>query len=632
MMMSGAPRISGLVHVQPLGSGGNADVYLYEQQSPRMPVAVKVLRRPAGSDAVSRQAVQEFLDEADTMAALGDHPYIVQVFRAGTAEDGRPYLVMKYYPPPNLAQRSRTERFPVGDVLRTGIQLASAVQTAHQARIVHRDIKPANVLISAYGAPGLTDFGIAGRGLAGERGFSGREEMGVSVPWAAPEVVFGETDGDERADIYSLAATLWQLLTGRSPFETPGGDNTAYGLMPRIRSRPVPPTGRADVPASLERLLAQAMAKDPAHRPASALEFARGLQAVEQELRLPRTQILVLDDRGRATLLQQRPGAGPAAPGTSGGPGAAGSAGTAGDSAAEHTHVKGPQRVAAQGPAAPQSPSAPRAVLGPGMPPAPPPVLPPAGAVPPIAPTDTGAPSALTPAGVGPPGIGSPGIGSPGIAEQPAQWHPEAFRAPAQARPTESSPPGAWSPGALPAATPTAGAVPAAPPVLGTPGADETQVRPVRVSGGPGRDTSMLAKVIGGAAALALVGVGGWVVVSRAGGGAGPVPTPRPSTVAPTTDTSAIGDGVFVAPTLTAQGVPGAVRFAWTYEGPAARDTFRVQVGATEEAAKAATPTTLTSTGHEVAAAGGAGVCAIVAVVRAGQISPASTVVCATAG
>ena len=122
------------------------------------------------------------------------------------------------------------------------------------------------------------------------------------------------------------------------------------------------------------------------------------------------------------------------------------------------------------------------------------------------------------------------------------------------------------------------------------------------------------------------------IFVSRAGGGAGPVPTPRPSTVAPTTDTSAIGDGVFVAPTLTAQGVPGAVRFAWTYEGPAARDTFRVQVGATEEAAKAATPATLTSTGHEVAAAGGAGVCAIVAVVRAGQISPASTVVCATAG
>ncbi len=629
MRMSGAPRISGLVHVQPLGSGGNADVYLYEQQSPRMPVAVKVLRRPAGSDAVSQQAVQEFLDEADTMAALGDHPYIVQVFRAGTAEDGRPYLVMKYYPPPNLAQRSRTERFPVGDVLRTGIQLASAVQTAHQARIVHRDIKPANVLISAYGAPGLTDFGIAGRGLAGERGFSGREEMGVSVPWAAPEVVFGETDGDERADIYSLAATLWQLLTGRSPFETPGGDNTAYGLMPRIRSRPVPPTGRTDVPASLERLLAQAMAKDPAHRPASALEFARGLQAVEQELRLPRTQILVLDDRGRATLLQQRPGAGPAAPGTSGAPGATGSAGTAGDSAAEHTHIKGPQRVAAQGPAAPQSPPAPRAVPRPGMPPAPsavprpgmppapPPVLPPAGAVPPIAPTDTGAPSALAPAGVGSPGIGPSGIGPSGIAEQPAQWHPEAFRAPAQARPTESSP---------------AGAAPAAPPVVGTPGADETQVRPVRVSGGPGRDASMLAKVLGGAAALALVAVGGWVVVSRAGGGAGPVPTPRPSTVGPTTDTSAIGDGVFVAPALTAQGVPGAVRFAWTYEGPAARDTFRVQVGATEEAAKAATPTTLTSTGHEVAAVAGARVCAIVAVVRAGQISPASTVVCATAG
>ncbi len=98
------------------------------------------------------------------MAALGDHPYIVQVFRAGTSDDGRPYLVMKYYPPPNLAMRARAERFSVEEVLRTGIQLASAVETAHRAHITHRDIKPANVLISAYGAPGLTDFGIAGRG------------------------------------------------------------------------------------------------------------------------------------------------------------------------------------------------------------------------------------------------------------------------------------------------------------------------------------------------------------------------------------------------------------------------------------------------------------------------------------
>jgi len=294
---SAPPDIPGLVYVQPVGSGGYADVFLYEQQMPRMPVAVKVLKGEGLTPAIRRQ----FADEADTMAQLADHPYIVQVFRAETASDGRPYLVMKYYPPPNLATRARRERFTVEEVLRTGIQLASAVETAHRAGIIHRDIKPANVLVSQYGAPGLTDFGIAGRGAAHDED----DDVGVSVPWAPPEVLFGQSSGDARADVYSLAATLWQLLVGRSPFEVPGGDNTAYALMPRIRATPVPPTGRADVPVSLERLLAMAMAKDPAGRPATALAFARALQEIEQEQRFPRTAIVVLDEQGQTTLADQ---------------------------------------------------------------------------------------------------------------------------------------------------------------------------------------------------------------------------------------------------------------------------------------------------------------------------------------
>jgi hypothetical protein len=362
--MNSPPQIPGLVYVQPLGSGGYADVYLYEQQSPRMPVAVKVLK--AGS--LTDRLKAEFFAEADTMAELGDHPYIVQVFRAGAATDGRPYLVMKYYPPPNLAQRSRTERFPVADVLRIGIQLASAVETAHQANVIHRDIKPANVLVSAYGAPGLTDFGIAGRGLrthadAALHGVSGREEIGVSVPWSPPEVIYAESDGDARSDVYSLAATLWQLLAGRSPFEVPGQDNTAYALMPRIRTQPVPATGRPDVPPAVERVLATAMAKDPGHRPPTAMAFALELQAVEQELRLPRTQILVLDDRGRTRLTR---------PGAQGVASAAGQATSHG--ADDRTHIKGPQRVQAQAPVAPSAPVAPAPVVLPTPAPAAPPM------------------------------------------------------------------------------------------------------------------------------------------------------------------------------------------------------------------------------------------------------------------
>jgi serine/threonine protein kinase len=298
-----APRIPGLEVVRPLGSGGYADVYLYEQQQPRMPVAVKVLKREGLTAAIRRQ----FVEEADTMARLADHPYIVQVFRSEQTADGGAYLVMKYYPPPNLAVRSRAERMSVEEVLSTGIQLASAVETAHRAGIIHRDIKPANVLVSQYGQPGLTDFGIAGRGGHAE---DVDEDVGVSVPWSPPEVLYGQSNGDARSDVYSLAATLWHLLVGRSPFEQPGGDNSAWALMPRIRAVPVPPTGRADVPVSLERLLAHAMAKAPDSRPQTALELARGLQAVEQEQRLPRTPVVVLDEQGRSALAEVVPVAG----------------------------------------------------------------------------------------------------------------------------------------------------------------------------------------------------------------------------------------------------------------------------------------------------------------------------------
>ncbi|GAA2738344.1 serine/threonine-protein kinase [Pedococcus aerophilus] len=300
MTVAAPPELDGLVYRELVGSGGYADVYLYEQQMPRMRVAVKVLKGEGLTDSIRRQ----FRDEADTMAQLADHPYIVQVFRSGTSLDGRPYLVMKYYPPPNLALRSRNERLSVEEVLRTGIQLASAVETAHRAGITHRDIKPANVLVSQYGAPGLTDFGIAGQ-LGHGAAEDDEDDVGVSVPWAPPEVLFGQSNGDARADVYSLSATLWQLLVGRSPFEIPGGDNSAYGLMPRIRTSPVPATGRADVPVSLERLLTQAMAKDPAARPQSAIAFARSLQEIEQEQRFTRTAIVVLDEQGQTTLADQ---------------------------------------------------------------------------------------------------------------------------------------------------------------------------------------------------------------------------------------------------------------------------------------------------------------------------------------
>lgn len=283
--MSSGPEIDGLQYVERLGSGGYSDVLLYERRTPRMRVAVKILKDARLSDAERAQ----FAAEAEAMAELADHPYIVQVFSTGALDDGRPYLVMKYYPPPNLGARAERERMSVPDVLRTGIKIASAVETAHRAGILHRDIKPANILVSQYGEPGLTDFGIAGH--AADAGAD--DDIGVSIPWAPPEVLGGGSNGSVQSDVYSLAATLWNLLAGRSPFEVPGGDNSPRALMARVLRTNPPATGRADVPASLERLLAQGMARNPATRPRTALDLARALQAVEQEHRFSRTEIVV---------------------------------------------------------------------------------------------------------------------------------------------------------------------------------------------------------------------------------------------------------------------------------------------------------------------------------------------------
>ena len=256
-----APVIPGLSFVRRLGAGGYADVYLYEQALPARRVAVKVLR---DSD-VARGVAQRFRSEANAMAQL-EHPHIVPVYATGSTADGRPYLVMMYYPRASLAERVKAERLTVPEALRIGIQLSSAVETAHRAGLLHRDIKPANVLTSQYGTPGLTDFGIAA-----EVSEADDTDTGVSVPWSPPEVLYVTAPATARSDVYSLAATVWHLLVGRSPFEQPGRDNSHYALMKRIRDQPVPDTGRPDVPASLERLLKAGLAKDPGLRPASAM-------------------------------------------------------------------------------------------------------------------------------------------------------------------------------------------------------------------------------------------------------------------------------------------------------------------------------------------------------------------------
>lgn len=282
---SDPPELRGFDYVKPLGAGGFSDVFLYQQRLPRRRVAVKVLLKGK----VTAAAAKDFANEANLMAQLSTHPSIVSIYEADIAPDGRPYIVMEYCSKPNLQVRYRKGPFSVAEALRTGVRIAGAVETAHRAGILHRDIKPANILVNDYNRPVLTDFGIAGS-------IEDSEHAGMSVPWSPPEAFDDRTESSVRGDVFSLAATVYTLLASRSPFEIPGDRNTAAELMTRIQSSRLPPLGRLDVPVSLERVFEIGMAKDPASRHTSALEFARALQKVEIELNLPVTTVDVLDE------------------------------------------------------------------------------------------------------------------------------------------------------------------------------------------------------------------------------------------------------------------------------------------------------------------------------------------------
>lgn len=275
------PTLRGFEYRSHLGSGGFADVFLYADNAANRDVAVKVLLQ----DSLAPGVRQQFESEARLMGRLSSHPSIVTVFHTGIAGDGRPYLVMEYCPRPNLGARFRSQRMSVPEALDLIVDICGAVETAHREGILHRDIKPANILVTDYERAVLTDFGIAATVAAQH------ENQGMSVPWAPPE--FAEGRGWPASDVWSLAATLYSMLAGRAPFEIPGGDNSAAAMLHRSANAPLPPLGRTDVPPMLAEVLGVAMAKDPARRFASALDFGRALQRVQASMQLPETKIHV---------------------------------------------------------------------------------------------------------------------------------------------------------------------------------------------------------------------------------------------------------------------------------------------------------------------------------------------------
>ena len=296
---SAAPVIAGFEYIQVLGTGGFSDVLLYQQKLPRRKVAVKVLH----VETLDRQTRRQFVAEANLMAQLSSHPAIATIYAADISEAGAPYLVMEYCSGGSLGATYRTSTMSPAEVLTIGVRLSSALEAAHRLGIIHRDVKPANILITDYGSPVLTDFGISvgDDGIAEATMFQGDDltktsttngtTHGMSVPWAPPEAFLDEPISDVRSDVFSLGATLYSLLEGHTPFELENASNAAVQLSRRIeRGEITAPKREAEAP-SLMAVMKKAMATQPSDRFQSALEVAQALQSVQRQLGLAETPI-----------------------------------------------------------------------------------------------------------------------------------------------------------------------------------------------------------------------------------------------------------------------------------------------------------------------------------------------------
>ncbi|MFF0452837.1 protein kinase [Nocardia africana] len=267
-----------------IGRGGFCEVYRCTQLVVDRVVAVKVLTSDLHEDR------ERFFREQHAMGRLTGHPNVVGLLEVGETASGLPYLVMPYYSRGSLdARLHRDGPLSLGEVLRLGIKLASALETAHRLDVLHRDIKPGNILLTDYDEPALTDFGIAR--ITG--GFE--TEAGTitgSPAFIAPEILTGD-DPSRASDVYGLGATLFCALTGHAAFERRSGEEVIAQFL-RITRRPVPDLRASGTPEDACTVIEAAMSRDPQDRPTAAA-LGQRLRQVERNHGFVATGEMVLE-------------------------------------------------------------------------------------------------------------------------------------------------------------------------------------------------------------------------------------------------------------------------------------------------------------------------------------------------
>src|SRR4026209_1090938 len=251
-----------------LGRGGMATVYRAYDPSFDREVAVKVLPREKVHNLVFRV---RFKRELKMIASL-EHPAIVPVYDVGEEPDGLQYFVMRYMGGESLSDWIKRGALPLKDTAIIIERLASALDYAHQKNIVHRDIKPDNVLFDDTNHPYLTDFGIA-KLTESAISATGGGTMGTPA-YVSPEQAQGAIV-DSRADIYGMGVMIYEMLTGRKPYDA----DSPMSVAVRHITEPIPDIlqARPDLPIEVDAIIKRAMAKDREDRYPNAIELSRAL-------------------------------------------------------------------------------------------------------------------------------------------------------------------------------------------------------------------------------------------------------------------------------------------------------------------------------------------------------------------
>lgn len=259
---------------EPIGQGGFATVYAVQDRKLSRRIAVKVLHPDLTA---SLSTVGRFIREAEAAASLS-HPHILPIFFVGEGQ-GLVYFGMPLVEGETLDQLlGREGQLPEDEVVRIGAEIAEALADAHAREIVHRDVKPANVLLQGPRRRVLVaDFGIAKAATGSTGTLTGSGVVIGSPHYMSPEQASGSGDVDGRSDVYALGIVLWQMLTGRVPFDAPDSRDV---LMQHL-TRPIPPVraSRSSVRPALARVVERCAAKNRGDRFQTAQDVAEALRA-----------------------------------------------------------------------------------------------------------------------------------------------------------------------------------------------------------------------------------------------------------------------------------------------------------------------------------------------------------------